>query len=77
MLIGGDSLRPSALQSAGAAAKLTSDRCDWNDIALLVNEQVSILVSQHNRAQDKVHNVCYLHYSVVLVSYSFDKVTVH
>jgi hypothetical protein len=48
MLIGGESLAPLA------AAKLTSDHCDWNDIALLVNEQVSVLVSQHNRAQDKV-----------------------
>jgi hypothetical protein len=68
MLIGGDALAPSALQSTGAAAKLTSDHCDWNDIALLVNEQVSVLVSQHNRAQDKVRTVCVVIFAKLLLA---------
>ena len=27
----------------------------WNDLALLVNEQVSVLISQHKRAAEKVY----------------------
>jgi len=51
---GGDTRYCSALQTSDSATRLASEQCDWNDIALLVNEQVSLLAVQHNRAQEKV-----------------------